>query len=618
MYRFNMTRRATHYNLSRNTEFRNFYIKQIHRLQSAISPSFQYETRNWSLLKRCHTSCPVHLYNHANWHLLYQTISFSFFNPHGILVIVKQTSQLSPLGTLLVDSLHRIDTFEASVNASRSRDTMQVNTVGSKLTVAYEQLRNASEYTEGNLLRQRAIRRYFVRTLSFYEKSETKHLADELIIELTQAEYIPNHSFTNQDVKTIASHIKQYYRAYWQYRKIEPNNEKRRLFQGWMLDTLSVRCEQVLQNNVRQILYTHLAFTYLQPQLDIARILQPNDVIDPEDYPILLYIAIQKTLLKLDLPTIRANLLESYRRDVTSLHHFEGFNTKLDYLFDTKTLAMTARLINKNGATLRMIHSGFYSSNGSLTQKDLSSPDTLSYALTKHVEREYTLVNKLLDNGIVKSIIFLLVTKSIIGLAIEVPYDLAVAGHIAWLPLIINLLFPAVFIIFSRMTLSTPGVRNTEAIATQASSMLFAETATPEPIKISRKSTPVGFTAAYGVMFIVAFAALSYILHLLQFNIVQGIIFFIFLSTASFLSFRLSNQIREIEAVTLAQGSLSLMRDILYLPFIYVGQQISFRYAKINILATILDFIIELPLKTVLRLLRQWTNFLSSKKDDLI
>ena len=119
-------------------------------------------------------------------------------------------------------------------------------------------------------------------------------------------------------------------------------------------------------------------------------------------------------------------------------------------------------------------------------------------------------------------------------------------------------------------------------------------------------------------MFIGVFAGLSYILYKLQFNIVQGIIFFVFLSTASFLAFRLSNQIREIEATHSSQGSLALLRDILYMPFIYVGQQISYRYSKVNIVATFLDILIELPLKTILRLARQWTQFLNSKKDELI
>jgi hypothetical protein len=37
-----------------------------------------------------------------------------------------------------------------------------------------------------------------------------------------------------------------------------------------------------------------------------------------------------------------------------------------------------------------------------------------------------------------------------------------------------------------------------------------------------------------------------------------------------------------------------------------------------NIIAQILDVVIELPLKTVMRLLRQWSTFLNNKKDELL
>jgi len=147
--------------------------------------------------------------------------------------------------------------------------------------------------------------------------------------------------------------------------------------------------------------------------------------------------------------------------------------------------------------------------------------------------------------------------------------------------------------------------------------MLFAGNTDAHDIKIPRSSRSVGFNAAYAIMFMIMFAGLSYILYSLEFNIVQGIIFFIFLSTASFLSFRLSRQIQELEVIH-TQGTLSLLRDILYMPFIYVGQQISYRYSKINLVAIVLDILIELPLKTVLRLIRQWMQFLNAKKDELI
>ena len=532
---------------------------------------------------------------------------------------VNQQPQLSNLGHQLVDSLTKIDTYESSVAAAREKETLHIPTVGSTLSTAYEQLRNASEYAEDNLLRQRAIRRYLKRNLSFHEHIKISQLAEELVTELTQAEYLPNNHTTKSEVKAIAEHIKRYYTAYWQYTKIEQSSKKRQQFQEWVLDVLSVRCEQALQSNVRQLSFTHFAFTYLQPQLDIATLVRPGEAIDPSDYAIVLYIAIQRAVLKADEPSVRAALLDSYRQDISLIHNFEAFNAKFNHLFESKTVAYVSRVINKNGATLRMLYSGFYAADAPLSPKSLQSEGTFDYQMRQHIEQEYTALNKRLDKGIVRSIAFLIITKSLIGLGVELPYDILVEGHILWLPLFLNLFFPAAFIALSRLTLSTPTTRNTDVIINHASSMLYADgDHKTYAIRTPKSSPSVGFNIAYTVMFALIFGALSYILYRLQFNIVQGVIFFVFLSTASFLAFRLSNQIREIEAVHLSQGSLALMRDIIYMPFIYVGQQISYRYSRVNIVAAVLDILIELPLKTVLRLMRQWTLFLNTKKDEMI
>lgn len=535
-----------------------------------------------------------------------------------MLVIVNQSPQLSPLGEQIADSLTRIDAYEASVIAQRDKETVHISTVGSRLSTAYEQLRNASEYAEDNLLRQRAIRRYLKRELSFHDYTSTKHYARELVTELTQAEYLPNNHLTQADIESIASHIKRYYKAYWQYAKIESNSTKRLKFQEWVLDVLSVRCEQVLESNIRQLSFTHFAYTYLQTKVDTAKLVR-HEPIDPADYPIVLYMAIQRALLKSDNASIRAALLDSYRQDISRIHNFEAFNLKLDYLLDSKTVAFASRIVSRNGATLRMIHSGFYEKNAPISLAALKTQDSLEYALRQHIEQEYADLNRRLDKGILRSVIFLLITKSFIGLGIEIPYDILVEGHILWIPLLLNLFFPVVYIIISRSTLSTPTVRNTDAIIAHTQDIFFAPN-DPDTyvVKIPRSKKSIGFNTIYAAMFLAVFAGLIYILDLLQFNIVQGVIFFIFLSTASFLAFRLSNQVREIEALNLSQGSLVLLRDIIYMPFIYVGQQISYRYSRVNVIAMILDIAIELPLKTVLRLARQWTQFLNSKKDEML
>ena len=531
---------------------------------------------------------------------------------------MNQQSQLNQLGMVLAESLQSIDKYESDINSSRQRDTVHVQTVGSTISTAYEQLRNASEYAEDELLQQRAIRRYLKRVLSFHEKVPTVSFAEELVTELTQSEYLPNDYTTKKDIKSISDNIKRYYDAYWHYAESEHDLAKRIAFEGWMLDVLAVRCEQIIKPHIRQLLFAHFAIIYLQDRVKIKKMEQADEKIDPQDYPIVLYMAIHRALLKSDTLTIRAALLDSYHQDIDQIRQFEAFNEKIDYLFETKTVAYTTRIVGKNGAALRLIYSGFYADKAPLTVDSLRSPDGLESNLRRHIEGEYTELNKRLDKGILRSITFLIITKSIIGLSVEVPYDLFVGGHIVWMPLIINLLFPSIFIAASRLTLSTPIDRNTTAVIKQVTAILFDNDKEAYKIRIPKGSKSVGFNTAYAVMFMIMFAALSYILYLLQFNIVQGVIFFIFLSTASFLAFRLSRQIQELEVVHTSQGSLSLLRDILYMPFIYVGQQISYRYSKVNIVATVLDILIELPLKTILRLVRQWTSFLNSKKDELI
>jgi hypothetical protein len=531
---------------------------------------------------------------------------------------VNQQTRLSHLGVALFASLQKIEEYEKNTLKRKGKETLHVPTVGSTISTAYEQLRNASEYAEDELLQQRAIRRYLKRELSFHSKIPTATMAEELVTELTQAEYLLNDNTSKSDVKAISKQIKTYYDAYWEYAETEPNYSKRALFQEWVLDSLAVRLEQILRSHIRQLLFAHFAFTYLHDKVPMKKLVRKDEGIAADDYPIVLYTSIHRTILKSDAATIRVALMDSYRKDISDANEFIAFNEKLDTIMKSKSVASIGRIVSRNSAALRFVYTGFYNSDSPISTTALKNEETLEYALRQHIEQEYALLNKKLDRGIVRSIIFLLITKSIIGLGVEIPYDLAFMGHIVWLPLIINLLFPAIYITLSRLALTTPVTRNTDAIIDQVTNMLFVNDQEAYKVRIPKESSSLGFNLLYATTFMIAFAGLSYALYLLEFNIVQGIIFFIFLSTASFLSFRLSRQIHEIEVVHAPQGSLSLLRDVIYMPFIYVGQQISYRYSQVNIIAAVLDILIELPLKTILRLIRQWMNFLNAKKDELI
>ena len=84
------------------------------------------------------------------------------------------------------------------------------------------------------------------------------------------------------------------------------------------------------------------------------------------------------------------------------------------------------------------------------------------------------------------------------------------------------------------------------------------------------------------------------------------------------MSFRLGHLVRELELVRSRSNGVTMVRDFIYLPFVVIGQWMSDKYSKMNIITIVLDVLIEMPLKTILRLFRQWNAFIDERKDDLI
>jgi hypothetical protein len=125
------------------------------------------------------------------------------------------------------------------------------------------------------------------------------------------------------------------------------------------------------------------------------------------------------------------------------------------------------------------------------------------------------------------------------------------------------------------------------------------------------------FNAIYALSALLVFAGATWILVQLGFSWVHIIIFFLFFCAASFLGFRLSRLVRELEVIKERQNGFTFIRDLIYLPFVIVGQWMSEKYSKVNVVAILMDMLIELPLKTILRLVRQWNAFIDDRKDNI-
>lgn len=514
-------------------------------------------------------------------------------------------TQLNSIGQHFAEHLLRAKSI-ADARASRQEQEAKVNVVGAGavITAAFEQLRNAAENTEEHLLLQSATKRFFKRMFITRDDALLKRSGDELAVELTFAGYVPNDTLTKGQVQEITNLAQQYYAAYERILDERSANGERALL--WTLDVLSARVEGLLTDHSLDHAFIDTASEY------IASLVSARDR-EAQDFGARLFVAICQSLLKSNRATIRGVLLERYGVTPEVHEQYVAFNKMIDKLFVSKPVDRLTRFVDRQGAPLRILRR---------MMRDHPNIDTLLHnkeqfleAYEQEINKEYENIGQRLNRAIVRSVIFLIITKFIIGIAMEVPYDMWAYKEIRWPALIINLLFPPVYMIMLRATLTLPPYANTTTLIARMEAMMFGNSEQISSARVTERRYGSVFSAIYTLSAILIFAGVTSILLKFGFSWVHIAVFFLFFSAASFLGFRLSRLVRELEIIKAQQNSLTFIRDLVYLPFVIVGRWMNEKYSKVNIVAMLLDMVIELPLKTVLRLMRQWNGFIDDRKD---
>ena len=366
-------------------------------------------------------------------------------------------TELNPISEQLV---HGLETARASMNARKQqRETAQkVHVVGAggALTAAYEQLRNAAEYTEEHVLLQHAIRRFYKRLFLLRDASYIARSGEELAIELTQAGYVANDTIPETTVQTINSLASSYYAAYVSLEKTR--GVSHRQADQWTYELLAIEIEWMLNDASQLQAFTQFAHSYFLKVLNFKHLFP----VQPADIETGLYVAIHRALLKSDEAVVRLGLLKRYQQSFDDLKQYVTLNKHIDELLASATTEKLFRLIDRRGAHLRVLRH-MIDEDPSLAQT-IEKKEQFLTVYEKQINDDYQSINHRVNKGIIRSVIFLIITKFLIGLAIEIPYDYFVTGAILWTPLLINFAFPPIYMVLLRTTLMLPSAANTQRL----------------------------------------------------------------------------------------------------------------------------------------------------------
>ncbi|MDR0957267.1 MAG: hypothetical protein LBM09_01665 [Candidatus Nomurabacteria bacterium] len=488
----------------------------------------------------------------------------------------------------------------------QAAEMLHVSTTGAIITGLYENIRKASEDTEKNLILTRAIKRFFKR---FYlaPNAAIKSIGEELVIELTLAGYLKNDSVPLETVENINKIAHDYSLA----RKKLMAKFPHETVESWVLEPMSVAIGMQLVDYRINTAFVDFTYNYFLKSIDVANLFANNPI---ASYEAALFMAVQKALLNSDSASVRFSLISRYQISPLKTVDFAKVNTQIDQILASSNFDKLSHIIDRNGAPFRILEQKLTDEN---LPDALESEKSFRGIFNKATTESYISIKKDINRGIVRSVVLISVARLLVFLATEVPYNLINYNSSRWLPLIVNLCSPTVYMFALRFTLAMPGPNNSRSLDKEITRILFD----PVPSKpfigsgAKRKFSPI-----YGIVYtIVILAILSGIIYCLltfvRFTWLDVVKLAFFLSTASFLGFRLSRNIRNIETGEESQNGLTIVRDFFYMPFVVVGRKINEIYSKFNIVSKLLDMLIELPLKTLLGVIRRWGSFISYKKD---
>lgn len=500
---------------------------------------------------------------------------------------------------------HGLDQEIISNNTSGT--ILEVPLTGKAVSSAYEQFRNAAEYAEEHLLLQRAIKRFFKRNL-FVAKRQQHDLGTELIVDLTQAGYLQGGQFSKATTTNLNELTERYMTAHGHLRQAHITRETA---DAWILALLSTDAESILDPHNVQRTTLVVAYHHFLQTIPKARF---ADLPDFEEYEFCLYIAIHLAILKSDSDIIHYDLHRLYGQSVQDTASLIALSKRVDAQLNSRLTESLKRTVSRYGAPFRVLKGLTDSQQGVVDI--LPNKAQFLDAYGTQTDHEYRQLDRRLARGLIKSITFLIITKLLIGVAIEIPYDLIVYGRVSIMPLAINLLFPPLYLACLLLSFKPPSRANKQALGDYITGVLYGDRHLEiQPPK--RRRVTLGTKLAYTLLLFIPIAITVLVLRMLHFNLVHMGIFFIFFSTASFLGFRLSLLVRDLELVRPQTGLLASLQDFFYLPFVASGQWLSRKYSRINVVARLMDIAIELPLKSILRLIQQWMNFIREQHEEL-
>ena len=479
------------------------------------------------------------------------------------------------------------------IRAAGDKDSQDAVT---RLARIYELARNAMEYRADHLVRRAAIERILRRQLIF--NNDAARLTTELLQEMRWAGYINELSINNLDQENF-SLILGNYLAIWNDTKLNKD---------WLVGLISAHLEDLLSQNTDYAQFTNFAFNVLRPRIEV----------DDPKLDLILYVAVDRVYSQSDEAGISYHLYK-----LNPSHNIEETFSAYESAFQDKSLNIASAWVRKQMGPLVLLRDMYFNKPENFPII-LEDKELFTIEAEKVLGEQLLLTRQRMNTATFRSLLYVFLTKMILGILIEMPLEILFRGHINYISLAINLLVPVAIMWIIVANIHLPKKRDQEKLLARTIEIVF----TPEVpannwevlTKLNRSFSWYKFGLFYlfyGLLFVAVFYFIYWLLSLIGFSFISVLVFLFFLSVVTFFAYRI-RQISSVYTYDPRGETSSVGWDVLTLPMVAVGDLVSRGVSQLNFLAFVFDFILEAPFKLILGFMDSWGRFLSSKRDEIV
>lgn len=527
----------------------------------------------------------------------------------------KESSKVNePIAEFVEKLKEQIEAEKKGEERQREED---VEETGENMALLYEKVRNLIEYKDDHLIKRNAIERILKRNLLIELRRED--FTEQFLKELAMSGYLEKGEIGEKLESKVAKVIAKYQKASGAVSGFEVKR--------WLVGMASCEIEETLFPNPSRFALARAMYETVKERIEI----KGTGRVSGGGKNIQIFLAVVRSIAKPDNAILNFVLFKLYlpqwfKEDISN-RELAKMLSGLPALIRSIGKKISSPVSVKIGVALRkysVYFNIFYEAaiqNISKIEKILGNPESLNFAVQLAASEVYDREMKKFWKRVKRSLVFLVITKIILAVAVEYPFDLYVVGQVNAVPIIINLFLPPLYLVILSTTIRRPSDQNSALIAKGVEEIAYGQEKKPiaqirlqEIETFSEWALNLFFILTYGISFGLA----VWVLNILKFNWLGILIFLFLFSVINFFNALVRQPVRELLVAREKEGMIGMLVDTLSMPFVRIGKWMSINFSRVNVFIFLFDVIIEAPFKVVVRFIREWAGFIRKKKEEMI